>query len=78
MPVDPATIETALKTAFPDADIKVDDLRGDGNYLAAHIIAPVFAGISRIEQHRMVYKVLSDQIAGPLHALALHTKAKDI
>ena len=73
MAVDATEIETLIRTAFPDADVKVDDLRGDGNYLSAHVASPSFAGMSRIQQHRKVYAALGDTMDAVLHALALHT-----
>ena len=36
-------------------------------------IAPVFEGKSRVERQRLVYGVLSEEMAGPIHALALKT-----
>ncbi len=73
MPVDAAEIETLIRKALPDADVKVDDLRGDGNYLSAHVISPAFKGLSRIQQHRLVYDALGQTMDAALHALALHT-----
>jgi stress-induced morphogen len=73
MPVDAAAIETLIRKAFPDGDVKVEDLRGDGNYLSAHVISPAFEGLSRIQQHRLVYNALGKTMDQALHALALHT-----
>jgi stress-induced morphogen len=73
MPVDATQIETLIRAAFPDADVKVDDLRGDGNYLSAHVISASFEGLSRIQQHRKVYAALGNTMDTTLHALALHT-----
>jgi stress-induced morphogen len=32
-----------------------------------------FAGLSRLQQHRMVYDVFEGEIGGPIHALSLKT-----
>jgi stress-induced morphogen len=32
-----------------------------------------FAGLSRIQQHQMVYDVFKGEIGGPIHALSLKT-----
>lgn len=39
------------------------------------ITAAAFAGKGRVERQRMVYQILADDLAGPVHALALVVKA---
>ena len=39
------------------------------------IVSPRFTGKSRVERHRMVNDLLADELAGKVHALALHTYA---
>ena len=66
-------IERLIKQAFPDAEVVVADLAGDGDHFAARVASGAFAGKSRIEQHKMVYAALQGQVGGALHALALET-----
>jgi stress-induced morphogen len=66
-------IERLIKQAFPDAEVVVADLAGDGDHFAARIASGAFVGKSRIEQHKMVYAALQGQVGGALHALALET-----
>ena len=66
-------IEELIKTAFPDAIIKIEDLRGDGDHYACNIVSSAFTGKSRVQQHQMVYKALGGRMGGELHALALQT-----
>lgn len=75
MPMSPAEIEHMIKEALPDAEVKITDLRGDGDHYAAYIVSPSFAGKSRIQQHQMVYKSLGGKMGGELHALSLQTSA---
>ena len=35
MPMNPAEIEGMIKTAMPDAEVRIEDLRGDGDHYAA-------------------------------------------
>lgn len=70
-------IETLIKARFPDADVTIRDLAGDGNHFAAHVIAREFKGKSRVQQHQMVYASLEGRMGGILHALALTTAPKD-
>lgn len=41
------------------------------------VIASAFAGKSRLERHRMVNDLLADELAGPVHALAVRASAPD-
>jgi stress-induced morphogen len=62
-----------IKERFPDAEIRIEDLAGDGNHYAATVISEAFRGKSRVEQHQMVYDALKGNMGGVLHALALKT-----
>jgi stress-induced morphogen len=68
-------LEAELRQAFPDADIAIEDLAGDGDHYRARITSPAFAGLSRIRQHQLVYAALKGKVGGELHALALETSA---
>jgi stress-induced morphogen len=70
-------IEALLKTAFPDAQITIEDLAGDNDHFAATVIAEAFRGISRVRQHQLVYAALQGRMGGELHALALQTAAPE-
>jgi stress-induced morphogen len=70
-----ADIETLLREAFPDAQIEIIDLAGDGDHYKAVIASAAFAGKSRVAQHQLVYAALKGRMGGALHALALETKA---
>ena len=66
-------IERLIKQAFPDAQVIVVDLAGDGDHFGARVTSAAFVGKSRIQQHQMVYNALQGQMGGALHALALET-----
>jgi len=73
-------IEDLLRAEFPDAQITITDLAGDGNHYAAEVIDASFRGMNRVQQQRAVYTALKGKMDGPdgdLHALALTTKAPD-
>ncbi len=72
-----AEIEGLIKEALPDATVKIDDLRGDGDHYAAHVVSEAFRGKSRVQQHQIVYKALKGNMGEALHALALQTSAPD-
>ena len=77
MAMDAHEIEQLIKARFPDAEVSIRDLAGDGNHYAAHVLAAEFKGKTRVQQHKMVYDALGDRMGGVLHALALTTAPKD-
>ena len=70
-------IERFIKEALPDAQVKIDDLAGDGNHYSANVISAAFKGKNRVQQHQMVYAALKGRMGGELHALALQTSSPD-
>ena len=66
-------IKSLIKEVMPDAEIDIKDLVGDENHYSATIKSKVFAGKSKIEQHKLVYKALKGKMGNELHALALNT-----
>ena len=77
MAMEAAEIERLIKEGIPDADVTIEDLRGDGDHYAAYIISTEFEGKSRVQQHQIVYKALQGRMGSELHALALQTTAPE-
>ena len=70
-----AEIEELILKSFPDAEIIIDDLKGDGDHYAAQIVSEQFRGLTRVQQHKMVYSAMDGKMGNELHALALNTSA---
>ena len=70
-----AEIEELILKSFPDAKVIIDDLRGDGDHYAAQIVSEQFKGLTRVQQHKMVYSAMDGKMGNELHALALNTSA---
>ena len=77
MAMDAAEIERLIREALPDSRITIEDLRGDGDHYAAHVVSAAFKGKSRIQQHQMVYEALRGNMGDALHALALQTSVPE-
>ena len=73
MAMDSGQIERLIKEALPDAEVRIEDLRGDGDHYAAYVVSAAFKGKTRVEQHQMVYQALGGKMGSELHALALQT-----
>lgn len=46
---------------------------GSESHFKVTLVADAFDGLPLLERHRRVNRVLADELAGPVHALALHT-----
>lgn len=77
MAIDAATIERLIKEGLPDAQVTIEDLRGDGDHYAAYVVSASFKGKTRVQQHQMVYQALRGRVGNELHALALQTSAPE-
>jgi stress-induced morphogen len=75
MAMDAVEIETLIKESLPDAQVTIEDLRGDGDHYAAYVTSAEFEGKSRVQQHQLVYAALKGRMGNELHALALQTSA---
>ena len=66
-------LKRRIEDALPGAQAAVEDLTGGGDHFRAEIVSDRFDGLSRIEQHRLVYDVFGDEVGGPIHALSIKT-----
>jgi len=65
-------LQDRIRQTLPDADINVHD--PDGSHLSATVTSAQFAGLSRIQQHRLVYQALGGMFEDELHALQITTR----
>ena len=65
-----------LETAFPDAsELDVVDRTGGGDHFHVTVASGRFAGLSLVDQHRLVYAALAEPLAdGTIHELRITTK----
>jgi stress-induced morphogen len=69
----PQELKERIESALPGASAAVEDLTGGGDHFRAEVVSDRFEGLSRIEQHRLIYDVFGDEIGGPIHALSIKT-----
>ncbi|MEJ2119969.1 MAG: BolA family transcriptional regulator [Alphaproteobacteria bacterium] len=76
------TIRTKLTEALSPAQLEIVDEshlhaghasapEGGESHFRVAIVASAFEGQSRVARQRLVYGALSDELAGPVHALAV-------
>ncbi len=70
-------LEALLRNAFPDAgELAVEDRTGGGDHFQVTVSSGRFAGLSLVEQHRLVYDALAEPLAdGSIHELRIRTTA---
>jgi stress-induced morphogen len=66
-------LKERIEAAIPGARVMVDDLTGGGDHFRAEVVSDRFAGLSRIDQHKLVYEVFGAEVGGPIHALSIKT-----
>jgi BolA protein len=80
------TIINKLREAFAPESLDVTDEShlheghaghkpGGETHFRVYIVSQAFKGKSRIERHRMINAALSGELAGSVHALAIHAQA---
>jgi stress-induced morphogen len=69
-------LETLLRDAFPDAgELSVEDRTGGGDHFQVVVASPRFAGLSLIDQHRLVNEALAEPLRdGTIHELRIKTR----
>ncbi len=79
-------IEKRLAEAFKPQSLRVVDeshlhaghsgARPEGEtHFRLYIVSSAFESKGRIDRHRAVHEILADELAGPVHALAIHASA---
>ena len=63
-----------IEQALPGADVLVTDTTGGGDHFRAEIVSERFEGLSRIQQHKLIYDVFGDEVGGAIHALSIKTQ----
>lgn len=82
-------IQEKLLAAFSPAELVIqNDSHRHAHHVGAHgvpatgethftvtMVSDKFKGLTRVQRHRMVNEVLAEELAGPVHALALNLSA---
>jgi stress-induced morphogen len=66
-------LKQRIEAALPGATVAVEDTTGGGDHFRAEIVSDRFEGLSRIQQHKLVYDVFGADVGGAIHALSIKT-----
>jgi len=67
-------IKQRIEASIPDSRAEVEDWTGGGDHFRATVVSPAFAGLSRIQQHKLVMDVFAGEIGGSIHAFSVKTQ----
>jgi stress-induced morphogen len=70
-------LKQRIENTLPGARAEVEDLTGGGDHFRAEVVSEQFAGLSRIEQHQLVYGVFGDEVGAAIHALSIKTSTPE-
>jgi stress-induced morphogen len=72
-------LQAILERAFPDAtELEVEDRTGGGDHFQVTVASPRFAGLSLLDQHRLVNDALAEPLRdGTIHELRIKTKGSE-
>jgi stress-induced morphogen len=66
-------LQERITAALPGAEVHVEDLTGGGDHFRAEVVSDRFEGLSRIQQHKLIYDVFGAEVGGAIHALSIKT-----
>ena len=67
-------LRTRIEQALPGAEVSVIDTTGGGDHFRAEVVSERFEGLTRIQQHKLIYDVFGDEVGGAIHALSIKTQ----
>jgi stress-induced morphogen len=75
MPLPEQELARILQEKFPEAKIEITDLAGDSDHYSVSITDQIFAGKTRVAQHKIVNEALKGILGTTLHALQIKTSS---
>jgi stress-induced morphogen len=67
-------LKERIEQALPGANVLVVDTTGGGDHFRAEVVSERFEGLTRIQQHKLIYDVFGDEVGGAIHALSIRTQ----
>jgi stress-induced morphogen len=75
--ITPIEMTALIRRALPDATVELYDRTGTQDHYNLRVASAGFAGMSPLDQHRLVYKALGEALGdGRLHAVEIKTETK--
>ncbi|MBK9037497.1 MAG: BolA family transcriptional regulator [Myxococcales bacterium] len=70
-------IAAKIRTALPDAEVRLEDLTGTSDHWKVQVVSTAFSGKPLVQRHRLMNAALAEELRGPIHALTMDLLAPD-
>ncbi|MGH7197562.1 MAG: BolA/IbaG family iron-sulfur metabolism protein [Candidatus Omnitrophota bacterium] len=67
-------VEQMILAVLPDAKVEIRDMTGGGDHFEIFVVSKAFAGVTLLEQHKMVFAALEKEMDRRIHAVQLKTR----
>lgn len=74
MPISKEELKNIIELSFPNAETKITDIGGTGDYYEIDIKDQMFKDKTKVEQHRLVNSALKTALKKDLHAITIKTR----
>ena len=68
-------VQDLILAKMPDARVKVSDMTGTADHFEISVVSKSFEGKTLLEQHKIVFAILEEEMKDRIHAVKLKTKA---
>jgi len=67
-------VRKIVSESFPDGKVIVTDLTGTSDHFGVEVVSTRFAGLSLIDQHKLVHQAVGEHLTNAIHALEIKTR----
>ena len=68
-------VKELVENALTNAEVQVTDIGGGtSDHFQIDVASPDFAGLSRIEQHKLVHRALGEHLTNAIHAVQINCR----
>jgi stress-induced morphogen len=71
--MDEADVKQLVEKAFPGDVVHVTDMTGTRDHFEIKVVSKRFEGLSLVERHKMLHRILDGPMQGDIHAVKLKT-----
>ena len=73
--ITPLEVEQIILAALPGSTVEVRDMTGTADHFDILVVSKAFAGKSLMEQHKIIFAILEEEMKGRIHAVQIKTRA---
>ena len=70
-------VEQIIRENMGDAQVTVQDTRGDGYHIVLNVVSSLFCHKTRLDRYRMIHNILGARVGNEIHALQMRLVTPD-